>query len=55
MTDSESPLSLDGAKAGQEDPAHHAGKADGLAESLPIPQKLYAHHIVGVAGEQLIE
>ena len=36
-------------------PLHHAGKAEGLGDSLPSPQSCMLNHVDGMAGEQLIE
>ena len=54
IVDSESTMSLDGTKPEEKTPPHHAGKVGGLGDSAK-PPKLYAHHINGMAGEQLIE
>ena len=49
IADSESTMVSDGTKPGKEDPPHHAGKAEGLGDSLPNPQSCMTHHIDGMA------
>ena len=46
-------MSSDGTTSGIDDPPYHAGKVEGLGDSLLGTESCMPHHIAGMAGEQL--